>query len=291
MGVVFDIQKMSLHDGPGIRTTVFLKGCPLRCKWCHNPESYYKNIQLQYHADKCIGCGICLTVCPNHVHALSKFHTVDFSACQQCGLCIESCPSKAMGFFGREWSVEAVLDFVEEDKVLFEDGGGVTFSGGEATYQKSFLKQLLIGSKDRGLNTCVDTCGYTSWETLLEILPYTDVFLYDLKSFSEAVHIEATGVSNVLIKNNLEKLSECGANIYVRIPLVKEFNTAIDEIEKMALFLSHMKIKGVTLMPYHVLGYSKRNMIGLEGDIYTAPSDEEMAQIKKIFEWFRLKII
>lgn len=293
MGVIFDIQRMSVHDGPGLRTTVFLKGCPLRCKWCHNPEGLSNKIQLRYLNEKCIFCGRCAKVCKQGVHSFrNKQHKVDFTKCVLCGRCISECPSKALDFCGKECSPKEVIDFVAKDACFYDIDGGVTFSGGEAMQQVDFLLALLKESKKRKYHTCIDTSGYAAWHDFEKILPYTDCFLYDIKAFSSQIHVRSTGVDNQLILDNLYKLSNYHKDIFIRIPLIKEYNAFESEIRQIAVMLGKLPIKGVTLMPYHVLGRTKRAMIGMnQSELFTAPSKDEMHEFKEIFQDNNVEII
>lgn len=293
MGIIFDIQRMSVHDGPGIRTTVFMKGCPLRCKWCHNPEGESNKMQLSFTEDKCIGCKICQQNCPKNVHDfIGNKHFIQYQLCDVCGKCVKECPAEALSFFGRQLSAEEVMEEVAKDEIFFLKDGGVTFSGGEAFMQPQFLYDLLKKSKERGYHTCVDTCGYTQWENIERVLPYVDAFLYDIKAYSFSIHKEGTGVGNQIILDNLVRLSSIKKDIYIRIPLIKEYNATLEEVVYIADFLKNLNIKGVTLMPYHVLGKSKYNMIGEKNEeILTAPSSEEMQEYKELFRQRNIKII
>lgn len=259
MGFIFDIQHLCVHDGPGIRTTVFLKGCPLRCQWCHNPESLIKTQQLQYLEDLCIHCS-------------------------KCHKSVDLCPSTALRMIGSELDSRSILDILEKNKIFWGKDGGVTFSGGEATAQIDFLYDLLVGSKAREYHTCVDTCGYTTWSNIERIRPYVDAFLYDVKAFSSDIHIAGTGVDNKLIKENLMRLSQLHHKLYIRIPLINEYNATIAEVTAMAEWLATLEIEGVTLMPYHVLGKSKRKMLGMKEQlILTPPTEEQMNLFRLIF--------
>lgn len=293
MGVIFDIQRLSIHDGPGLRTTVFMKGCPLHCKWCHNPEGISFKKQLQYNKELCINCELCKQVCKYDVHQfLNNNHTVKFKNCILCGNCIEQCPSQALKFFGRNYNVSQVIDILKRDIPFFGSDGGVTFSGGEATSQVDFLTELLKASTDLGISTAVDTCGYAPWPIFEKIIPYTDYFLYDIKAIDTKLHKTATGVDNDLILNNLKKLSNLNQKIYIRIPLIYEYNSNIEEIEKMANYIENLNVIAVTLMPYHVIGNSKRNLLGIDDSkVYTAPSQSDLEKYIKIFESKNIKLI
>lgn len=293
LGIIFDIQRMSVHDGPGIRTTVFLKGCSLACKWCHNPESYRKAIQLQYLDEKCILCRRCQTLCPLGVHRIiDKAHLVDFQKCNNCGACVRECPSTALDFFGKEMTAQDVIDEAARDDLFFGEDGGLTFSGGEVLVQIPFLTQLLQTAKDKGYHTCVDTTGNAPFEKWAHILPLTDMFLYDVKAISPEIHKEGTGVDNSMILKNLKTLVQQGQRIQIRIPLIKEYNATVEEVTKMADFLHPLQIEGVTLMPYHVLGKSKRDMIGMEkGATLNPPTKEEMECFRNIFKERQITLI
>ena len=293
MGTIFDIQRLSVHDGPGLRTTVFLKGCPLRCKWCHNPEGLESRVQLKYMDEKCILCGNCAAHCANHVHEiLGQEHIVHFDRCRLCGDCLEACPSKALDYFGREVTAQQVMDEVKDDYLFWGNDGGITFSGGEAMLQPQFLLELLQLSKEQNYHTCVDTCGYTAWENFEKILPYTDCFLYDIKGYSEDVHIAGTSRSNRVILDNFKKIVRAGKRVCIRMPLIEEFNAIPSEIEKTACLLSEYPVEEVTLMPYHVLGHGKRRFVGMDdGQIYHAPSPEKMQQFKEIFKQHGVNVL
>ena len=245
---IFDIQRASFVDGPGIRTTVFFKGCNLRCRWCHNPESQSTKVQMMFYKNKCTCCGKCVAVCPNHM-----------DSCDFCGKCVLYCPNDARQICGREYTVEALFDEIVKDKSFYESsGGGVTFSGGESMLQADFLCEIVKLCKENGIHTAVDTAGHVPWESFERVMPYTDVFLYDVKAYTDELHREGTGVSNRLILNNLTKLSKCfKGDIFVRIPVIPGFNGTDDEIGKIAAFVKGLGITNVELMPYHRMGEHK----------------------------------
>ncbi len=272
---IFDIERNSYVDGPGIRTTVFFKGCNLRCKWCHNPESQSAEKQMMFYKEKCAGCGKCAEVCPNH-----------FEKCDFCGRCELFCPSDARKVCGKEYTVDEVFSEVVKDKAFYDNsGGGVTFSGGECMLQLDFLCDILKKCKENGIHTAVDTAGNVPWQSFLKIMPYTDLFLYDVKCFSEQLHIEGTGVSNKLLLENLKKLSDCfDGDIIIRIPVMGSFNADETEMRKINDFLKTVKVKKTELLPYHKMGEHKYDALGVQCEKFSVPSEEEMKTYRKIIE-------
>ena len=270
--LIFDVQRGSFVDGPGIRTTVFFKGCNLACKWCHNPESQSKNKQILFYRDKCTGCGKCKSVCP---YALEK--------CDFCGKCALFCPNDAREIYGKEYTVEEVLSEILKDKDYYNATGGVTFSGGECMLQIDFLKAILEKCKENGVHTAVDTAGCVPWEYFERILPFTDLFLYDVKCFSEDLHKQGTGVSNRLILQNLLRLQKRNKKITVRIPLIPTFNDEPKELKKIAEFLENAAINDIEVLPYHALGEHKWKAVGLPINAYTPPTKERLEEVKRMF--------
>ncbi|MFH1706362.1 MAG: glycyl-radical enzyme activating protein [Planctomycetota bacterium] len=265
-GTIFNIQRFSIHDGPGIRTTVFFKGCSLRCFWCHNPESWHHAPQIQVFPEKCIACGTCLRVCPNRAHSLKDGRKV-FSRdrCKNCGTCAVNCFAGSLVKIGQTVANEEVMDLVELDRVFYaHSGGGVTFSGGEPMLQKDFLMALLIDSKKRGLHTAVDTSGDVPWDCFTAILPHTDLFLYDIKVMDPKRHADATGRDNKRILDNLTKLSHMDRRILARIPVVPGVNATIDEMKNIAAFVKTLPhVESVELLNYHRLGEAKYASLGM----------------------------
>ena len=252
---IFDIQRNSFVDGPGIRTTVFFKGCNLKCKWCHNPESQAFEPQIMFYKNKCIGCGKCKEVCPNNLEK-----------CALCGKCTKICQGDARQLCGKQYTSDEIFQEIIKDKMYYEtSGGGVTFSGGECMLQPDFLKEILQKCQDAGIHTAVDTAGNLPWEIFEKILPYTDLFLYDVKCITEETHIEGTGVSNKLILQNLQKLSEVfDGDIIIRIPVIPGFNESEEEQQKITDFLENINIKGIERLPYHKMGEHKYEALGMK---------------------------
>ncbi len=264
--IIFDIVRNSYVDGPGIRTTVFFKGCNLRCKWCHNPESLRGKKEILFYENRCTNCRRC------------KDLTVD----DKEFLCFND----AKEICGREYFVDELLSEILKDKAYYENsGGGVTFSGGECMLQIDFLTRILKRCKENGIHTAVDTAGNVSWESFKKILPYTDLFLYDIKCFSEELHIKYTSVSNKLILENLKKLSQEFKNeIIVRIPVIGGVNDDVGELERIYEFLTEINLSKVELLPYHMMGKHKYDALGLEFNEYNVPSSDDMEKYNQIFE-------
>lgn len=265
-GTVLNIQHFSLHDGPGIRTVVFLKGCPLRCLWCHNPESNTTRPQLAVTESRCIRCGACLSVCPEGVFTLRDgVRGVDFSRCTGCGRCEEECMAGALEIMGKEREAEEVMDEVLRDLPYFTDsGGGLTVSGGEPTLQADFAEVLLRTATAHGINTAVETCGFAPWAGLEKLLPVTDTFLYDLKILDAAAHKAATGADNALIHENLRRLAEHGASVIIRMPVIPGYTDSPANFEAAAdLILSLPASYPVEVLSYNEMAGSKHPRLGL----------------------------
>lgn len=269
-GRVFDIQRFSIHDGPGIRTTVFLKGCPLRCLWCHNPEGIRPEPLLSFAADKCIACGNCVDACTNQAHVINeqKVHIFHREKCAACGDCAEVCPSRALELVGREFTCEEVLEQVLRDRLFYESsGGGMTLSGGEPLLQIDLAEALLSEAKNAGIHTAVETTGHMTFDRLARVIPHTDLFLYDLKETNDSMHRRFTGVPPKSILENLKKLHDTGASILVRLVIVPGLNDRHDHFEEVARIVKPLTgLLGVEVMPYHGLGISKRERFGFESD-------------------------
>lgn len=281
--LVCDIKRFAVHDGDGIRTTVFLKGCPLKCMWCHNPESISMKPQLAYYEHKCIGCGKCVGVCPNGAHNFENGqHTFNPKLCTGCGICEGVCHGNALKLYGKEFTVTKLLPLLLEDKDFYEkSGGGVTISGGECLLHSEFCAELLKELKKENIHTAIDTCGFVSREAIDMVLPYTDVFLYDIKAVDEAVHIRCTGQSNELILKNLRYIDDCGKSIEIRIPYVPEFNS--DQKEKMIQFLKGFKnIRKVRILKYHNYAASKYKALSMKNTLpKVIPCNDEVEAFQK----------
>ncbi len=287
-GILFDIQRFCVHDGPGIRTTIFFKGCNLRCFWCHNPESIQPNPEVQYLPMKCIGCGKCTACCPHGCHSMRDgLHSFDRAACRTCFACAAVCPAEALSVVGKAWTVQQVLDTALRDAPFYRNsGGGVTCSGGEPMLQHAFLRELLSQAKAHGLHTAVDTAGNVPFSWFEEVLPYTDLFLYDLKCMDEGAHALATGAGNRLILENILQLSQAGAAIWVRIPVIPGVNDTEDNMARAAQFLRPLKgVRLVELLTFHRLGGGKYESIGrsFEAMDLKPLSKEEMQGLSRPF--------
>ena len=271
---IFDIERSSLVDGPGLRTTVFFKGCNLACAWCHNPESQAHAPQLLVYPSKCTGCGTCKKICP---HGLTL--------CELCGTCALYCPSRARELCGREYTLDEVLCEVKKDLPFYRSvGGGVTCSGGECMLQLDFLCELLKQCRAEGIHTAVDTAGCVPYAAFERILPYTDLFLYDLKCFDSTRHKRYTGEGNELILENLARLLRAGAPVWVRIPLVPGVNDTEEELLAIKAFLArHGRPEKVELLPYHALGEHKYAALGREAPSFSPPNEALLARLKGLF--------
>lgn len=280
---IVEIKRFAVHDGDGIRTTVFFKGCPLRCLWCHNPETLSAERQLAFYRHKCTLCGKCGAVCSCHSFA-EGVHSVNRAKCVGCGKCVAACPQGALALFGETRSVDSICAELLKDKCFYdESNGGITLSGGECLLQSGACREILAEMKRNGINTAVDTCGFVPQEAFDRVLPFTDTFLYDVKAIDEAVHVQCTGQSNKSILENLRYIDNCGARIEIRIPYVPDYNDT--QMEKIAEFLSTLKhLVRVRVLPYHNYAASKYDALSLKNTLpMRLPTDEEIAKARAIF--------
>lgn len=277
--LITDIKKFAVHDGDGIRTTVFFKGCPLKCVWCHNPETISIKPQIAFYEHKCIICGKCVAVCDNHYIEKDK-HIFNRDNCKQCKKCVDTCPYEALEEIGKLVSIDDICNALLEDKDFYiNSGGGVTLSGGECLLQAEACREILTKMKENGINTAVDTCGMVKWESIEKVIDYTDTFLYDIKAIDEAVHKKCTGSGNQLILENLKKIDEKNKQIEIRIPYVPDYND--NQIMKIADFISKLKnVKKVKILAYHNYAGSKYKALNMLNTLpEKMPSDEEIYNI------------
>lgn len=288
-GLIFDIKPYSINDGPGIRITIFLKGCPLSCIWCHNPEGISPDVQKLYTGAKCIGCGTCVANCPKNALLLTGGGIItDTELCDLCGICADVCPTKAMEMSGREISVEEIMKRIRRETVMMDHSeGGVTISGGEPLMQSEFLVELLDALGREGIHRAVDTTGFSKTDTLLEVARRTDLFLYDLKMMDPVRHRKFTGVTNEKILRNLRILAESGANINIRIPLIRGVNSDETNIRQSAEFVASLpgERRMVSLLPYHKIAMHKYGKLGIEYDSgeMEEPTQEDIGMAVRIF--------
>lgn len=269
---IFDIQRCSMVDGPGIRTTVFFKGCNLRCAWCHNPESQSARPEMMFYENKCTHCGRCLEVCPHHL-----------KDCELCGRCADLCPNSAREICGKSMDAAQIMDIVRRDRAYYEfSGGGVTFSGGECLLQAEALCELLSLCRGEGINTAVDTAGDVDWRVIEGVLPWTEWFLYDVKCWDEETHRRFTGVSNAQILDNLRHLASiCPEKIIVRVPVIPTVNTSEAEMTAISRFLKeHGLAERAELLPYHKMGEHKYDNLGRSREVFQVPDEAVMNRFR-----------
>ena len=286
-GILFEIKRFSVHDGPGVRTTLFLKGCPLHCRWCHNPESIASKPQLAYYRDKCINCGECVHICPEHAHVLTNVqHDFIREKCRNCGACEAVCLGNALRLYGRKITVSEAVKLAAEDRDFYGSDGGVTLSGGEPLLQAEFCYELLSKLKQDGINTAVDTCGCVSWNVIERIIPVTDLFLFDFKHSDSSEHRKLTGRGNELIITNLQHLSESGAGIEIRIPLIPGCNDSETNLLNTGKLLRKLKLEKVKVLPYHSMARTKYAALGMSDTMVDAKffNDDSLQHAVKILQ-------
>jgi len=286
-GRVFDIQRFSLHDGPGIRTVVFLKGCPLRCLWCDNPESLLLFVEIAEFREKCIRCMSCIKACPEGAITKDNWR-INRVLCTTCGKCAEVCPSGARKVLGEKRSAEGVVREVEKDRLFYENsGGGITLSGGEPLMQPIFSKEILKICREKGIHTAMETCGYASWAEFEKILPFLDLVLYDIKHTDPVKHMEFTRRSNQLISENFANLARLKFPMMIRIPLIPGYTDTRDNIDSVVKLLKpHGYLQQVDLLPYHKLGMGKYERLGKKYKLtrVNPPNEDNIQKIKQMLE-------
>ena len=287
-GLLLEPKRFAIHDGPGIRTTLFFKGCVLKCIWCHNPESIFTKIQTGYYDHKCIFCGECLDVCPVNAHEFRNGkHLFTHELCTACGKCEDACPGNALKLYGKVTTVDEAMKIVLADATFYrESNGGVTLSGGEPLMQIDFAAALLKELKKANIHTAVDSCANVATDCFDKVLPYTDMFLIDFKHADSGEHKKLTGSGNELICKNLQWLSEHGARIEIRIPVVPECNDSVENMEMTADFLGRLQLEAVRLLPYHSLAGSKYRAVNMKNTMpqTPAPSAETLAHFAEILQ-------
>ena len=286
-GLISDIKRFAVHDGDGIRTTVFFKGCPLKCVWCHNPEGIDFKPQIAYYSNKCIGCGECVEICPNKAHKLeNRVHTFNRDLCVGCGKCADVCLGNALTFYGKSVTVSELMPLLLEDREFYENsGGGVTLSGGECLMQADFCTDLLKQLKKENIHTAVDTCGFVPRTAIDKVIDYTDIFLYDMKAFDRDVHIRCTGQPNDVILDNLKYIDGKNKKTEIRIPFVPQYNDS--QIEKISDFIKTLKnVVRVRVLPYHNYAGSKYESLGIKNALPSnLPDEKQVEQAQNLFNF------
>ncbi len=293
-GIVFDIRRFSVHDGPGLRTTVFFKGCPMRCYWCHNPESQHRRMESLYWPERCLQCQSCVAACPQGaIRWEAGRPVIDETRCKLSGACVQTCYAEARQIAGRRMTVAQVMSEIERDVSFYDSsGGGATFSGGEPLLQADFLLGLLQACRAAEIHTAVDTSGFVTWEILERVRPYVDLFLYDIKLMDPVRHRKYTLVFNPRILDNLKRLAGLGHRITIRVPIIPGINDDPDNLRQTGAFAAENGLNRVDLLPYHAAAMSKYERLhrhyrlpGLQ-----TPSDERMAEIAHLLEGFGLQV-
>lgn len=297
---IFNVQKYNMYDGPGIRTIIFFQGCPLKCKWCANPEGLYKEYRILFKTNNCINCNKCVDVCPVNIHSVSlnQTHTINRDIkCIGCKKCELVCPKESLKIVGEDKTISELVQMIERDRTFYEmSGGGVTLGGGEVFMQPESAINVLMACKNVGINTAVETSGYTPLEVIEKAAEYVDLFLFDIKQMDSEKHFKWTGVRNERILENLEYLLENKYNVEIRVPLIKDVNTNKEDIEALIKFLlpykDYKNLKGVDLLPYHKMGVNKYQQLGMEYEMKGEfqLTNEELKQIESLIGQYDLKV-
>jgi len=293
--LIFDIQRYSIQDGPGIRTTVFFKGCPLRCAWCQNPESQNAYPELMFGESLCVCCYRCVEACPTGATQINDNGEIEIDRmkCRACGECVQVCQSDARRISGKVMSVEEVLGIVKRDELFYRNsGGGVTASGGESTQQPEFLKELFQRCHECGIDTALDTCGYVKWEVLEPIIEHVDLFLFDIKAIDTELHKRFTGVGNTLILDNARRIATMDKAIIIRVPIIRGYNDSDEHIKAVAEFMQENGLKRLDLMSYQQLGEGKYEQLGRKCSLRGTQlfDEEEIEAIRENFAAYGLDV-
>ena len=287
-GVLIEIQRFCLHDGPGIRTTVFFKGCPLRCRWCANPESQQHVPQIQFISSNCIGCGNCISVCPVQAVKGERGKAVNFcpEKCITCQRCVPECAGRALKVSGKRWSLEELVQEVMKDQVFFREGGGVTFSGGEVLSQAVFAEKLAGALHEKGIHITCETCGFSGHEEFQKLLDWCDLLYLDIKHWEEEKHVEGTGKSRKIILEHLKMAVEAGIPMAVRIPVIPDYNDSDEDGHGFGVMLREYGVRQVHLLPFHQFGAAKYRQLGraYEYDDYKAVTEEELEPFARVLK-------
>ena len=289
---IFQLQRLSVNDGEGIRTTVFFKGCHLRCRWCANPESWRFEAQLMYLPHKCCHCGRCADICPAKANTLSKDGALYFNSalCRLCGRCITACPMQARQQLGEQLSVQEVINEIKKDYLFYmESGGGVTFSGGEPYLHPQYLRELADCCHRLGINTCTESCGYFDFEQCKDIIAAMDALFFDIKLMDSAKHKHYTGQPNAVILSNISKAAKINSHITIRVPVIKDVNDDLQNMQLLCQFLTqNTNIKHIELLTYHKLGVEKMTALGLPAQVFQPPEEHRLTKLKEIITSYGL---
>lgn len=292
-GLIFNTQKFSIQDGPGIRTTVFMKGCPLSCKWCSNPESWKPYPEIITLDMKCMKFGKCIEACPNGaISIVEGTRRIDWDKCDNCLECARACPAGAIEQVGKYMTVDEIVKEIEKDRLFYvNSGGGVTFSGGEPLLQWEFVREVAKKCKEKGIHTALDTTGYAKWDVMEEVLQYIDLVLYDIKHMDSRIHFEGTGVFNELILDNARKTAK-RVRTWLRFPVIPNYNDSSSNVESLGEFALELKVEKVSLLPYHSWGEQKYGRLGRTYGCsgLESPSEERIQELKEDVESYGLQL-